>query len=119
MRHRHDQGSDWYTFQVKALHLNAAGHLHGGFFCTVLDLAMGHAAWHSVGHTEPIERMATVALNVCMMRAAHLQDELTLQVDILRTTRELVFLSARVHCATLLLAQGQATLHYRLKHQPG
>ncbi|HEY1057688.1 MAG TPA: PaaI family thioesterase [Limnobacter sp.] len=114
MQHRHHRGSDWYTCTVQATHLNAAGQLHGGFFCTLLDLTMGHAAWHAIQARGSIRTMATVALNATLTSPAHENDILTVQVKVLRITQTLVFVTALMRCKQRPLAQGTATIHYRL-----
>ena len=52
---------------IKPLHLNDAGAVHGGFFMTLLDTLMGHAVFTGLG--DPAARFATSSMTTHFLEA--------------------------------------------------
>ena len=103
------EGKDYYELRVTEQHLNKAGTLHGGFYCTVFDIAMGSTATDSI---DSIKKIATVNLNVSLIRAAFLGDTLSIRVSLLRKTERLIYLSAEMFSKESLLANATSTIYY-------
>jgi len=102
-------GKDYYELRVTEQHLNKAGTFHGGFYCTVFDIAMGSTATDSI---ESIKKIATVNLNVSLIRAAFQGDTLSIRVSLLRKTERLIYLSAEMFSKESLLANATSTIYY-------
>ena len=102
-------GKDYYELRVTEPHLNKAGTFHGGFYCTVFDIAMGSTATDSI---DSIKKIATVNLNVSLIRAAFLGDTLSIRVSLLRKTERLIYLSAEMFSKESLLANATSTIYY-------
>jgi uncharacterized protein (TIGR00369 family) len=102
-------GKDHYEFLVTEQHLNKAGTFHGGFYCTVFDIAMGSTATDSI---DSIKKIATVNLNVSLIRAAFQGDTLNIHVSLLRKTERLIYLSAEMFSKESLLANATSTIYY-------
>ncbi|MEW6206035.1 MAG: PaaI family thioesterase [Pseudomonadota bacterium] len=100
---------DCYELKVTEQHLNKAGTFHGGFYCTVFDIAMGSTATDSI---DSIKKIATVNLNVSLIRAAFLGDTLNIRVSLLRKTERLIYLSAEMFSKESLLANATSTIYY-------
>lgn len=100
---------DCYELQVTEQHLNKAGTFHGGFYCTVFDIAMGTTATDTI---DSIKKIATVNLNVSLIRAAFLGDTLSIRVSLLRKTERLIYLSAEMFSKESLLANATSTIYY-------
>jgi len=94
---------------VTEQHLNKAGTFHGGFYCTVFDIAMGSTATDSI---DSIKKIATVNLNVSLIRAAFQGDTLNIRVSLLRKTERLIYLSAEMFSKESLLANATSTIYY-------
>ncbi|MFN4042750.1 PaaI family thioesterase [Limnobacter sp.] len=109
IRRSNKDGKDCYELLVTEQHLNKAGTFHGGFYCTVFDIAMGSTATDSI---DSIKKIATVNLNVSLIRAAFQGDTLNIRVSLLRKTERLIYLSAEMFSKESLLANATSTIYY-------
>ncbi|GAC1348268.1 MAG: PaaI family thioesterase [Acetobacteraceae bacterium] len=75
-------------FVADERHGNKRGVVHGGMIATAFDVALGNASWAAAGQ----KPSATVQLNVHFIGALKLGEFATIEAEVIRTTRSLVFL---------------------------
>lgn len=75
-------------FVADERHGNMRGVAHGGMLATAFDVALGHASWAAADGRPS----ATVQLGVQYIGALQLGEFATIQAEITRTTRSLVFI---------------------------
>ena len=75
-------------FLADARHGNKRGVVHGGMLTTAFDVALGNASWDAAGQRP----CATVQLNVQFIGAVKLGEFASVRVEVVKTTRSLVFL---------------------------
>ena len=75
-------------FLADARHGNKRGVVHGGMLATAFDVALGNASWDAAGQRP----CATVQLGVQFIGAVKLGEFAAVQVEVVKTTRSLVFL---------------------------
>lgn len=75
-------------FLADARHGNKRGVVHGGMLATAFDVALGNASWDAAGQRP----CATVHLAVQFVGAVKLGEFAAIRVEVVKTTRSLVFL---------------------------
>jgi acyl-coenzyme A thioesterase PaaI-like protein len=75
-------------FLADERHGNKRGVVHGGMLATAFDVALGNASWEAAQQRPS----ATVQLNVQFVGAVQLGEFAMITVELIRTTRTLVFL---------------------------
>ena len=98
-------------FQVEQRHTNPMGVCHGGMMATLADML----AAISVPYQSNLPRhfLPTVSLQLDFLAAVKLGDWVQAQADILRTTRNLVFIQGLIH------ANGELALRVSAIHKIG
>jgi uncharacterized protein (TIGR00369 family) len=81
-----------FGFVAAPKHLNRAGNLHGGMLMTLADQAMAMTARKASGS----KRHATIELNIQFVGAVRLGDFVEAHPEIVRATRSLVFMQAKM-----------------------
>ena len=74
-------------FTADERHGNKRGVVHGGMLATAFDIGLGNACWDAAGQRPS----ATVQLNVQYVGALQLGEFATIQAEIIRATRSMVF----------------------------
>ena len=82
-----DGGALRCGFEADQRHGNKRGVVHGGMLATAFDVALGNACWDAAGQRPS----ATVQLNIQYIGALQLGEFATIQAEIIRATRSLVF----------------------------
>lgn len=101
---RWQDGRPQLAFTAQDKHRNKIGVVQGGMLVTLVDRAMGVAAYAAVDR----KRVATIQLDTHFLAAAQVDDFIVARPDVVRVTRSVVFVEARV-CAgdrVLLTAKG-------------
>lgn len=81
--------------EIGAVHLNPSGVAHGGVLCTLIDSAMGAAAYNAL---EPDQRCVTAELKINFLKAIP-PGRITAVANVLHRGSRLVVASAEVHNA--------------------
>ncbi len=91
-------------FLADERHGNKRGVVHGGMLTTAFDVALGNASWDAASQRP----CATVQLNVQFLGAVKLGEFASVRVEIMRTTRSLIFLRGvmSVEGRTVAVADG-------------
>jgi uncharacterized protein (TIGR00369 family) len=88
-----EPGRSVITIDVKDIHLNGAGTLHGGVYASLIDTAMGLSVLALVG-----VRTATIEMNVHFLGAVN-EGRITCESEVLHRTRRTATAEAKVHDA--------------------
>lgn len=88
---RADDGSH-YVFDVREVHLNGGGTLHGGMAMALADIAMGRTVRDALDGG----RALTISLNCDIVSPATLGERITIRAAITRRTRTIVFISGEL-----------------------
>jgi len=97
------QGDGRFGFVVAKKHLNFADIVHGGMLATFADQAMGMTAQRATGR----KPHATIELNIQFIGAVRLGDFVEAQCEVVRVTRAIVFMQAKlVVCARIVATTG-------------
>ncbi len=107
-------GSVDIAVEIRDVHCNSRGFVHGGLICALADNAMGLSA---VMHARPATGQApasavTVSLTVDFIGVARIGDTLEIRPNVLRSGRSLAFVDCKVVCADKLIARANATFRY-------
>jgi uncharacterized protein (TIGR00369 family) len=86
-----EPGRSVITIDVKDIHLNGAGTLHGGVYASLIDTAMGLSVLALVG-----VRTATIEMNVHFLGAVG-DGRITCQSQVVHRTRRTATAEAKVH----------------------
>lgn len=91
-------------FVADGRHGNKRAVVHGGMVATAFDIALGHACW-SAADCNPI---VTVSLLIQYVDALKMGEFATVQTEIVRTTRSMVFVRGVMKVAdrTIATAEG-------------
>ena len=81
-----------FIVEVKEIHLNTGKIAHGGFLSTIADTGMGTAAHKVAGD----RRCVTINLDMKFISAGQLGDKLKGDVQILKKTKMLVFITCEI-----------------------
>lgn len=73
--------------------LNVNGHMHGGMVASVCDMTMGILARYVKGTNNCV----TVSLNVEYMRGISSEEDITVEAEVEKAGRNIIFLSAKVY----------------------
>jgi acyl-coenzyme A thioesterase PaaI-like protein len=102
-----------FAFPTDARHHNLRGVLQGGALMAFADRAMGMSARAATGAT----RTATVQLNMQFIDAVQIGETVETQPVVLRTTRQLMFVDARL-CVGERIVGSATGLWKRLADHP-
>jgi len=99
-----DEGSVHFFVDLRAEHMNGAGHPHGGFLMAFADAVLGTAVSLAVEGAP----CATMTLNSDFIAAAGPGGRIEAEAEVTRKTRSVVFVQGRVYAGdkTLLTATG-------------
>ena len=86
-----EPGRSVITIDVKDIHLNGAGTLHGGVYASLIDTTMGLSVLALVG-----VRTATIEMNVHFLGAVS-DGRITCQSQVVHRTRRTATAEAKVH----------------------
>ena len=80
-----------YEFKttIKDIHLNKREITHGGFICSLIDAGAGTAVYRTTGQKSCV----TVSLDVKFMAPTRINDEIIGNVQILKKTKNMVFVN--------------------------
>ena len=80
-----------YEFKttIKDIHLNKREITHGGFICSLIDAGAGTAVYRTTGQKSCV----TVSLDVKFIAPTRLNDEIIGKVQILKKTKNMVFVN--------------------------
>ncbi len=80
-----------YEFKttIKDIHLNKREITHGGFICSLIDAGAGTAVYRTTGQKSCV----TVSLDVKFMAPTRINDEIIGKVQILKKTKNMVFVN--------------------------
>ena len=107
-----EPGRSVITIDVKDIHLNGAGTLHGGVYASLIDNAMGLSVLALVG-----VRTATIEMNVHFLGAVS-EGRITCQSQVVHRTRRTATAEAKVRDAEgNLVALGTGA--FRVFEKPG
>jgi len=76
-----------FGMRIAPRHANARGVAHGGALLTFADATLGSCVWESSGHAWCV----TVNMQAQFVRAVAVGEVVTVRPEIVRTTREIVF----------------------------
>jgi uncharacterized protein (TIGR00369 family) len=85
---RGERGKRFFAILIDERHVNRRGVLHGGMLATFADLALGAA----VGDATDNAPCVTLSMQMQYLKTAQVGDVLTVQPQLLRRTRALVFM---------------------------
>jgi uncharacterized protein (TIGR00369 family) len=88
--HRIVDGAHEFAFIVDDRHTNAAGIAHGGALLTFADAALGYALWDATDRAPCV----TVSQQTTFLSSAKPGDLIACRPEIVRKTREIVFIRA-------------------------
>ena len=83
-----------FKSKINENHLNAAGITHGGYLSALVDAGAGTAAHRSTDN----DPCVTISLELKVIGASKLDDEIIGHVKILKKTKTLVFLFCELKC---------------------
>lgn len=91
-----------YAFIVDDRHTNAAGIAHGGALMTFADSCLGYSIWDATDRSPCV----TISQQTNFLAAAKVGDLITCRPEVMRKTREIIFMRAdlRVADATICTA---------------
>lgn len=95
-------------------HANKRGIVHGGMLVTLADTGCGRAARHRLGPDHGIA--ATVGLNTEFLAAARPGDWLECHAEVVRATRGLVFIEAKILRGDAPILAASGIWHRRLRN---
>jgi uncharacterized protein (TIGR00369 family) len=91
-----------YAFIVDDRHTNAAGIAHGGALMTFADSCLGYSIWDATDRSPCV----TISQQTNFLAAAKVGDLITCRPEVMRKTREIIFMRAdlRVAATTIFTA---------------
>jgi acyl-coenzyme A thioesterase 13 len=81
-----------FLFDVREMHMNGGGALHGGMAMALADIVMGRTVRDALGDA----RALTISLNCDFVGPAKLGDRIRGAANITRKTRSIVFISGEL-----------------------
>jgi len=81
-----------FLFDIREMHLNGGGALHGGMAMALADIVMGRTVRDALGDA----RALTISLNCDFVGPAKLGDRIRGTANITRKTRTIVFISGEL-----------------------
>lgn len=90
-----EDGRPVVRLTVEDRHLRSHGIAHGGLLCTVLDTALGAAAYQTLSDEEPAE-LVTSQLNVNFLRPAWAGEKLLAHGEVIHTGRQTMVVQGRI-----------------------
>ena len=101
---RRREGDHWiYGLRVSPLHTNSIGTMHGGLVTAFLDEVVGEVV-NDIGKRKHV----TVQFSTTFLSTAQVGDFLECAYEIVRTTRSMTFVQARLHVAGTPIATATA-----------
>lgn len=82
---------------------NHIGTLHGGVVMTFADVALGWAVSTAVGH----QMCVTLSLQTQFVSVARIGDFITCQAEVIRTTKQIVFVRGLIMAADRIVASAE------------
>ena len=79
-----------YAFFIDDRHANAAGVAHGGALMTFADAALGYSIWDATDRSPCV----TISQQTNFLFAARIGDLVTCRPEVVRKTREIIFMRA-------------------------
>jgi uncharacterized protein (TIGR00369 family) len=101
---RSDQGRTLCGLVVTDKHTNRAGFAHGGVLTTLLDSALGLAS--ADAHAG---QQATIGLNVQFIAPVRVGDFITVECEVVKATRTLMFMQGTLRAGENICATAQGT----------
>ena len=95
----------WYGLVVADKHGNRSGFAHGGVLTTLLDTALGLASSDAQGD----HKQATISLNVQFFALVRLGDFITVECQVVKATRTLMFMQGTLRAGENVCAIAQGT----------
>ena len=89
------EGLREYAFIVDDRHTNAAGIAHGGALMTFADSCLGYSIWDATDRSPCV----TISQQTNFLGPAKLGDLVTCRPDVVRKTREIIFMRADLEVA--------------------
>ena len=91
-----------YEFKatIREFHLNKREITHGGFICSLIDAGAGTAVYRTTDQ----QSCVTVSLDIKFIAPSRKDDELTGNVQILKKTKSMVFISCNLKNKNKLIA---------------
>ena len=102
---RSDRGRTLCGLVVTDKHTNRAGFAHGGVLTTLLDSALGLASAEAQGGGQ----QATIGLNVQFIAPVRVGDFITVECEVVKATRTLMFMQGTLRAGDNICATAQAT----------
>ena len=102
--HRRDADRTLCGLVVTGKHTNRAGFAHGGVLTTLLDSALGLAS--ADAHAG---QQATIGLNVQFLAAVRVGDFITVECEVVKATRTLMFMQGTLRAGDNICATAQGT----------
>ena len=102
--HRRDKGRTLCGLVVTDKHTNRGGFAHGGVLTTLLDTALGLASAEAQG-----DQQATIGLNVQFIAPVRVGDFITVECEVVKTTRTLMFMQGTLRAGENICATAQGT----------
>lgn len=107
---RGEQDRRQFGFVVQRKHLSRYARLHGGMVMWLADKAMGMAAWQAAGKPQQI---ATVQLDTHFIGIVAEGSFVHAECEVVRTTRSIVFVNARLLAEGAPVASAAGVWKYR------
>jgi|ERR1700683_2905618 uncharacterized protein (TIGR00369 family) len=102
---RLDNGRMQCGLVVTGEHTNTAGFAHGGVLTTLLDSALGLASAEAQGG----HQQATIGLNVQFLAPVRVGDFITVECEVVKATRTLMFMQGTLRADDNICATAQGT----------
>ena len=93
-----EDGHPVIRLRVDERHLRSHNIAHGGFLCTVLDTALGAAAYETLGDDASVE-LVTAQLNVNFLRPAWNGEEIVARGEVVHAGRQTMVITGRIETA--------------------
>jgi uncharacterized protein (TIGR00369 family) len=110
---RHADGVD-ILFEVREVHCNSRGFLHGGVLASLCDNAMGLSLAASLSDSNP--HIVTINLSVDYLDGAKLGDMVVIGPRVVRAGGSIGFCDALVKVGAVSIARAHATFKVRFKN---
>ena len=99
----HGSGLDLVVgMRAEQKHCNLRGHVHGGIFATLADIALGYTLAFS---SDPPAGFVTASLTIDYAGTAHIGDWLEARTDVQRQGKRLAFANCYIHVGEQRIAR--------------
>lgn len=93
-----------YAFFIDDRHTNSAGIAHGGALMTFADSCLGYSIWDATERSPCV----TVSQQTTFLASAKLRDLVTCRPEVVRNTREIIFMRADLYTGGSLILTATA-----------